>query len=58
VWNANEYSRNAGATQNEMTSASESYSTPNWLVAFMSRAIRPSSRSMTMATKMTSAASV
>ena len=49
---------NAGATQNEITSASESYSTPNWLVAFMRRATRPSSRSMIMATKIASAASV
>jgi hypothetical protein len=55
---ANEKSRNAGATQKEMTSASESYSTPNWLVAFMSRATRPSSRSMIMATKIATAASV
>src|SRR5437867_8976370 len=54
---ANEYSRNAGATQKETTSASESNSTPNWLVAFIRRATRPSSRSMTIATKMASAAS-
>jgi hypothetical protein len=55
---AKQYSRKAGATQKEMTSASESYSTPNWLVAFMSRATRPSSMSITIATKMASAASV
>src|SRR5438132_589455 len=48
---------NAGATQKETTSASESKSTPNWLVAFIRRATRPSSRSMTIATKMASAAS-
>ena len=48
---------NAGATPNETMSASESYSTPNWLVAFMSRATRPSSMSMIMATKIASVAS-
>ena len=49
---------NAGATPNETMSASESYSTPNWLVAFMRRATRPSSMSMIMATKIASVASV
>src|SRR5439155_19428272 len=53
---ANQYSMNAGATPNETMSASESYSTPNWLVAFMSRATRPSSMSMIMATKIASVA--
>src|SRR5437870_2008453 len=56
-FSAKEYMRNAGATQKETTSASESNSTPNWLVAFISRATRPSSRSMTIATKIASAAS-
>src|SRR2546427_4816673 len=56
-FSAKEYMRNAGATQKETTSASESNSTPNWLVAFIRRATRPSSRSMTIATKMASAAS-
>ncbi len=48
----------AGATPNETTSARESNSTPNWLVAFISRATRPSSMSMTMATKTARAASM
>ena len=49
---------NAGATPKETTSASESNSTPNWLVVLVRRATLPSSMSMTMATKMASAASV
>src|SRR5438128_6550302 len=50
--------RNAGATQNETTSARESNSRPNWLVAFIRRATRPSRMSMIIATKIASAASV
>ena len=48
----------AGATQNETTSASESNSTPNWLVVLVRRATLPSSRSSTMATNTDTAASV
>ena len=46
----------AGATPNEMTSASESNSTPKALVEPVIRATRPSSMSRTMATPMNGAA--
>src|SRR5215470_11260534 len=49
---------NAGATPNDTTSASESNSTPNWVVVLVSRATLPSSMSITIATKMATAASV
>ena len=48
--------RTAGAAPNEITSASESNSTPNALVVFVSRAMRPSSMSSTMAMPMKGAA--
>ena len=48
--------RIAGATPNEITSASESNSTPNALVVPVMRAIRPSSMSSTNAKPMNSAA--
>jgi hypothetical protein len=46
----------AGATPNEITSASESNSTPKALVVPVIRAIRPSSMSSTKANPMNSAA--
>ena len=46
----------AGARPNEITSASESNSTPNALVVFVRRAMRPSSMSSTMAMPMNGAA--
>ena len=46
----------AGATPNEMTSASESNSMPNALVVPVMRAMRPSSMSSTMAKPMNGAA--
>ncbi len=48
--------RIAGAMPNEMTSASESNSTPNALAVPVSRAMRPSSTSRTMAKPMKGAA--
>ena len=48
----------AGATPKETTSASESNSTPNCVVVLVRRATLPSSMSMTIATKMATAASV
>ena len=44
-------SNSAGAIPKETRSAKESYSSPNWLDDFVSRAIRPSSKSKTMAIK-------
>ena len=46
----------AGATPNEMMSASESNSTPNGLVVPVMRAMRPSSMSSTIAKPMYGAA--
>ena len=46
----------AGATPNEMMSAIESNSTPNWLVLPVIRAMRPSSMSSTIARPMKGAA--
>jgi len=46
----------AGATPNEMMSASESNSTPNALVVPVIRAMRPSSMSTTIANPMNGAA--
>ena len=48
--------RTAGARPNDMTSASESSSTPNALVVPVSRAMRPSSMSSTIAMPMNGAA--
>src|SRR6266508_4531378 len=47
----------AGATQNETTSASESNSTPNWVVVRVRRATLPSRMSSTMPTKTATGAS-
>ncbi len=46
----------AGATPKEITSASESNSTPNWLVLPVIRATRPSSISTMTASPMSGAA--